>query len=66
MSSESEEFHPYEHVNPALVGNHRHFVVSEIAGRSLIIQKLRELRAEGRPIGEYGYPPIPDLANQLG
>jgi 2-isopropylmalate synthase len=33
----------YEHVNPASVGNTRHVLISDLAGRSNIIMKAREL-----------------------
>jgi 2-isopropylmalate synthase len=33
----------YEHIDPALVGNSRHVLMSELAGRSNIIMKAREL-----------------------
>ncbi|MGB7217966.1 MAG: citramalate synthase [Vicinamibacterales bacterium] len=33
----------YEHVDPAVVGNTRHVLISELAGRSNIIMKAREL-----------------------
>jgi 2-isopropylmalate synthase len=33
----------YEHVNPELVGNDTHIAVSEVSGRSSLIQKAREL-----------------------
>jgi 2-isopropylmalate synthase len=33
----------YEHVEPALVGNHRHIVVSDQAGRSNLLARFREL-----------------------
>src|SRR4029077_5566936 len=33
----------YEHIDPALVGNTRHVLISELAGRSNIIMKAREL-----------------------
>ena len=33
----------YEHVDPALVGNRRHIVVSDQAGRSNIVARFREL-----------------------
>jgi 2-isopropylmalate synthase len=33
----------YEHIDPALVGNRRHVLMSELAGRSNIIMKAREL-----------------------
>jgi 2-isopropylmalate synthase len=39
----------YEHIDPSLVGNVRHLVVSELAGRSTIVVKAREL---GVDLGE--------------
>jgi len=33
----------YEHIDPALVGNSRHVLMSELAGRSNIVLKAREL-----------------------
>jgi 2-isopropylmalate synthase len=33
----------YEHIDPALVGNRRHVLMSELAGRSNVIMKAREL-----------------------
>jgi 2-isopropylmalate synthase len=39
----------YEHIDPALVGNVRHLVVSELAGRSTIVVKAKEL---GVPLDE--------------
>jgi 2-isopropylmalate synthase len=35
--------HSYEHVDPALVGNTRHVLISDLAGRSNIVMKAREL-----------------------
>jgi 2-isopropylmalate synthase len=35
--------HSYEHADPALVGNTRHVLVSDLAGRSNILIKAREL-----------------------
>eukprot|EP01084_Bolivina_argentea_P258318 435465_1 len=32
----------YEHIDPALVGNERHILVSDLAGRSNILSKLKE------------------------
>lgn len=32
----------YEHVNPEAIGNERHFLMSEVAGRSLVIGKIRK------------------------
>ena len=31
----------YEHVSPAVIGNHRRFLLSEMAGRSTILEKMR-------------------------
>ena len=33
----------YEHMDPALVGNHREFLVSELAGKSSLVIKAKEL-----------------------
>jgi 2-isopropylmalate synthase len=33
----------YEHINPTLVGNARHIVVSDQAGRSNVLERLREV-----------------------
>jgi 2-isopropylmalate synthase len=33
----------YEHIDPALVGNTRHVLISDLAGRSNIVMKAREL-----------------------
>lgn len=35
--------HSYEHVDPALVGNTRRILISDLAGRSNIVMKAREL-----------------------
>ncbi len=35
--------HSYEHVDPALVGNSRRILISDLAGRSNIVMKAREL-----------------------
>jgi 2-isopropylmalate synthase len=35
--------HSYEHIDPALVGNRRHVLMSDLAGRSNIVMKAREL-----------------------
>ncbi len=36
----------YEHVDPALVGNERRILVSELSGRSNVVQRARELGIE--------------------
>ena len=33
----------YEHIDPALIGNARHVLISDLAGRSNIVMKAREL-----------------------
>jgi len=38
--------HSYEHVNPGLVGNARRILISDLAGRSNIVLKARELGYE--------------------
>ena len=35
----------YEHINPALVGNTRHILVSEVAGRSALLAKIKAVDA---------------------
>ncbi|MHB8513695.1 MAG: citramalate synthase [Actinomycetota bacterium] len=47
----------YEHVDPALVGNGRRLLVSELAGRSTIVMKGRELG--------FDLEAEPDLANRI-
>lgn len=44
---EAEHTHLYEHVDPALVGNERHYLVSEMSGKALVLEKLAELRRKG-------------------
>jgi len=36
----------YEHIDPALIGNSRHVLISDLAGRSNIVMKARELGFE--------------------
>jgi len=33
----------YEHINPGVVGNQRHILVSEVAGRGAILRKLQQI-----------------------
>jgi 2-isopropylmalate synthase len=35
--------HSFEHINPALVGNDRHFLMSEVGGRSAIAERARKI-----------------------
>ena len=39
----------YEHVDPAVVGNARHILVSELSGRNNVIERARELGVELDP-----------------
>lgn len=39
----------YEHVDPALVGNRRHVVVSDQSGRANLLQRLKEFGIEADP-----------------
>ncbi len=36
----------FEHIEPSLVGNERRFLTSEVAGRSTIIEKIRQISPE--------------------
>jgi 2-isopropylmalate synthase len=36
----------FEHVDPAAIGNRRRFVISELAGRELVIEKIKDLAPE--------------------
>jgi 2-isopropylmalate synthase len=35
--------HSFEHIDPARVGNHRHFLMSEVGGRSAIAERARKI-----------------------
>lgn len=43
VSAVEKDPRTYEHIDPALVGNQRHIVVSDQAGRSNILARLREI-----------------------
>jgi 2-isopropylmalate synthase len=43
VSAVTKDPRTYEHVEPDLVGNRRHIVVSDQAGRSNVLQRLREI-----------------------
>jgi 2-isopropylmalate synthase len=43
VSAVEKDPRSYEHIDPALVGNSRHIVVSDQAGRSNILARLREI-----------------------
>lgn len=38
--------HSFEHIDPSLVGNERRILMSEVAGRSTILSKIREFDSE--------------------
>jgi 2-isopropylmalate synthase len=42
VSGIQRNVHTYEHIDPALVGNDRHVVLSELSGRANILYKTRE------------------------
>ena len=43
VSAVEKDPRTYEHIEPGLVGNHRHIVVSEQSGRSNILSRLQDL-----------------------
>ncbi len=43
VSAVEKDPRTYEHIEPALVGNRRHFVVSDQAGRANVLARFREL-----------------------
>ena len=43
MNAVQKVMRSYEHIDPALVGNTRHVLISDLAGRSNIVMKAREL-----------------------
>ena len=51
----------YEHVDPALVGNHRHIVVSDQAGRSNLLTRLEEIGLDQAP----SYDQVSDLLREV-
>ncbi|MDR2807547.1 MAG: citramalate synthase [Spirochaetaceae bacterium] len=38
--------HSFEHIEPAQVGNDRHFLISEVSGRSVIAERIRKINPE--------------------
>ncbi len=57
----------YEHIDPSLVGNATHIAVSEVSGRSSLIQKAAEFGIQlerGRPETQQILERIKDLENQ--
>jgi 2-isopropylmalate synthase len=51
----------YEHVDPAIVGNHRHVVVSDQAGRANLLARLRELDIAVEP----DHPKLASLLDEV-
>jgi 2-isopropylmalate synthase len=49
VSAIEKDPHSYEHIDPALVGNDRHIVVSDQAGRSNILARFREIGLDVDP-----------------
>ncbi len=52
VSAVAKDPKSYEHIEPELVGNHRHIVVSDQAGRSNIVARLEELGIDPQALGE--------------
>ena len=46
MNAVQKVIRSYEHIDPSLIGNTRHILVSDLAGRSNIVMKARELGFE--------------------
>ena len=51
----------YEHIDPELVGNHRHVVVSDQAGRANLLARLAEIGIEG----EFRADDVADLLREV-
>ena len=49
VSAVEKDPRSYEHIDPAAVGNRRHIVVSDQAGRSNLLARLREIGVEVAP-----------------
>jgi 2-isopropylmalate synthase len=49
VSAVEKDPRTYEHIEPGLVGNHRHIVVSDQSGRSNILARFREVGIEVDP-----------------
>ena len=49
VSAVEKDPRSYEHVDPATVGNHRHIVVSDQAGRANLLARLREIGIDVEP-----------------
>ncbi|MDE2227820.1 MAG: citramalate synthase [Alphaproteobacteria bacterium] len=49
VSAVEKDPRSYEHVDPALLGNHRHIVVSDQAGKANLLARLREIGIAVKP-----------------
>ncbi len=61
VSAVEKDPRTYEHIEPTLVGNRRHIVVSDQSGRSNILARFRELEIEVEP----GDPKVLSLVEQV-
>jgi 2-isopropylmalate synthase len=52
VSGIQRDVHTYEHIDPALVGNDRHVVLSELSGRANIMYKTKEFGLDVEPSNE--------------
>ncbi|MDR2518501.1 MAG: citramalate synthase [Spirochaetaceae bacterium] len=53
--------HSFEHIDPALVGNDRHFLMSEVGGRAAIAERARKID----PAVTKDHPVTAELASRL-
>jgi 2-isopropylmalate synthase len=63
VSAIAKDPRSYEHVDPALVGNRRHVVVSDQSGRANLLQRLKEFGIEADP-GDERLAALLDLVKQ--
>ncbi|MGH7126245.1 MAG: alpha-isopropylmalate synthase regulatory domain-containing protein, partial [Stellaceae bacterium] len=61
VSAVEKDPRSYEHIDPAAVGNRRHVVVSDQAGRSNLLARLREIGIEVDP----AHPKLGQLLDQV-
>ncbi|MDR2543360.1 MAG: citramalate synthase [Treponema sp.] len=55
----------FEHIDPALVGNDRHFLMSEVGGRSAIVERVKKIAFNLEPPVHKDHPVIISLAQKL-
>lgn len=63
VSAMAKNTKSYEHIEPELVGNHRKIMVSDQAGRSNIIARLKDVGLD--PDSHIKFSQISDLVNQV-